>query len=189
MDKSKDETFKELNMKKEFTTPKTLLARGNKLYKTWNNEILIVGNVYKINNEFCVYAGDFKSKEDVPKVFCCYTIGDNMKVRHIRTNINELVPLRNRKRRSEDDRPIDTRVKDTDNTLMVLIKAALQHKNISRGDFRRLYPNISDMNNVLRCIEKGDNLSWTRFNELLEKLTMTYGLEIKDADLIICQAK
>jgi hypothetical protein len=111
-----------------------------------------------------------------------------MKVRHIKTNLNEIVPLRNRKKRSEDDRPIDTRVKDTDNTLMVLIKAALQHKNISRGDFRKIYPNISDMNNVLRCIEKGDNLSWARFNELLEKVNMTYGLEIKDADHIICQA-
>jgi hypothetical protein len=175
-------------MKKEFITPNVVLKK-NKVHKTWNNEILIRGNVYKINNEFCVYAGDFNNKDEVPKVFCCYTIGDTMKVRRIKTDFNSSVPLRNRKRRSEDDRPIDTRVKDTDNTLMVLIKASLQHKNVSRGDFRKLYPNISDMNNVLRCIEKGDNLSWTRFNELLEKLSMTYELDVKDNSLVVCQAK
>jgi hypothetical protein len=167
-------------MKKEFTTPKIVLKQNEKLYKTWNNEILIVGNVYKINNEFCVYAGDFKNKDDVPKNFCCYTIGDEMKVRHININIDQELPLRSRKKRVEDDRPIDTTSKETDNNLMLLIKTAIQHRNITRGDFRKLYPNISDMNNILRCIEKGENLSWARFTDLIDKLQVTYSLEIFD---------
>jgi hypothetical protein len=175
-----DNTFAKLKMKKEFITPKLVLKQNEKLYKTWNNEILIPGNVYKVNNEFCVYAGDFKNKDDVPKNFCCYTIGDEMKVRHVKTNLNQELPLRNRKRRVEDDRPIDTISKESDNTLMLLIKSSIQHKNITRGDFRRLYPNISDMNNILRCIEKGENLSWARFTDLLDKLEVTYTLEVYD---------
>jgi hypothetical protein len=182
---------KELDMKKEFEAPESNLNNDDakmKWFKTWNGEILIVGNIYKINNEFCVYAGDFKNKEEVPPLFCCYTIGDVMKVRHVKIDLNEEIPLKNRKKRSEDDRPIDTTVKDTDNTLMILIKAALQHKNITRGDFRKLYPNISDMNNILRCIEKGENFSWTRFTNMLDKLNLSYRLSIWDDDIMITQA-
>jgi hypothetical protein len=165
-------------MKEEFSAPKTNLEDKMKWCKTWNGEILVRGNVYKVGNEFCVYAGDFKSKDEVPKLFCCYTIGDDLKVRHPILNTQQELPLRERKRRTEDDRPIDTTSKDTDNNLMVLIKSALQFKNVTRGDFRRLYPNVSDMNNILRCIEKGENLSWTRFTDLAEKLNLDYDLSI-----------
>jgi hypothetical protein len=183
--KSSLKTLDEFDMKKEFDTPKNIFDKSEKLYKTWNDEILILGNIYKINNEFCVYAGDFKNKQNVPKVSCCYTIGDEMRVRHIKTDLNQELPLRQRKKRSEDDRPIDTTVKDSDNTLMILIKSAIQYKNITRGEFRKLYPNISDMNNILRCIEKGENLSWTRFTDLVERLCITYRLSIYDNDEII----
>jgi hypothetical protein len=170
----------DLKIKEEFTAPISDFNDGKNWYKTWNDQVLVVGNVYKINNEFCVYAGDFKTKEEVPKSFCCYTIGDTMRVRHTIINDKAEIPLRERRKKTEDDRVIDTTSKDTDNTLMVLIKSALQHKNISRGDFRRIYPNLSDMNNILRCIEKGDTLSWGRFNDILEKLDMTYSLSIFD---------
>jgi hypothetical protein len=183
--------IKEFNMKKEFESPKDNLEndKNNKWYKTWNGEILIVGNIYKVGKEFCVYAGDFKTNEEAPPVFCCYTIGDEMKIRHININIEHELPLRERKRKVEDDRPIDTTIKDTDNTLMILLKTALQYKNIVRGDFRQFYPNVSDMNNILRCIEKGDNLSWARFTDLLEKLHIPYNLSIYDEhDVIINKA-
>jgi hypothetical protein len=142
---------KNLKIEKEFTAPISDLNDGKKWYKTWNNEILSKGNIYKVNNEFCVYAGDFKSKHDVPNTFCCFTIGDTMRVRHLTINNQDEIPIKERRRRTDDTRPIDTTVKDTDNTLMILIKSALQQKNITRGDFRRLYPNLSDMNNILRC--------------------------------------
>jgi hypothetical protein len=157
-----------------FMTPNIDIDDINRWHKTWNDEILIVGNVYKINNEFCVYAGDFRSTDEVPRLFCCYTIGDMMRVRHIKLDPLAEIPLKERRRRIDDDRPIDTTVKDSDNSLMILIKVALQKNNITRGDFRVLYPNTSDMNNILRCIEKGDSLSWARFTDLLEKLKGTY---------------
>jgi hypothetical protein len=171
---------KDLNMKKEFSAPQIRLTRNENWYKTWNGEVLVVGNIYKVNNEFCVYAGDFKNKEDVPQVFCCYTIGDIMKVRHVKIDITQELPLRNRKKRTEDDRPIDTTSKDSDNTLMLLVKSAIQYRNITRGDFRRMYPNISDMNNILRCIEKGDILSWPRFNDLIDRMNVSYKLSVFD---------
>jgi hypothetical protein len=170
-------------LKKEFTTtPVNDLNDNKKWYKTWNGEILIVGNIYKINSEFCVYAGDFKYKEEVPLTFCCFTMGDTLRVRHVKANANSEteLPLKERRKRTDDDRPIDTTSKDADNALMLFIKAALQFKNITRGDFRRLYPNLSDMNNILRCIEKGDNLSWRRFTELIDKLNVIYHLDIFD---------
>jgi hypothetical protein len=168
------------NAEKEFKSPIKSLDGNDKYrwYRTWNDEILIKGNVYKINNEFCVYAGDFRFKSEVPRVNCCYTIGDVMMIRHVKINERQELPATERRRHYEDERPIDTTIKDIDNNLMVLIKTALQAKNITRGDFKILYPNVSDMNNILRCIEKGDNLSWARFTDLVSKLGITYNLSI-----------
>jgi hypothetical protein len=170
--------------KKEFITPVTDLKDGSKWkwYKTWGGEILIPGNVYKVKDEFCVYAGDFNSKKEAPIAFCCYTIGDELKVRHVAIDSQVELPLKERRRKSDDDRPIDNTIKDADNTLMILIKTAVQFKNITRGDFRQLYPNLSDMNNILRCIEKGDNLSWGRFTDLIDKLNISYDLSIFNED-------
>jgi hypothetical protein len=182
--KLEDRILQDIINKTQFTSPYVDLNNKNEWLKSYKGEILIPGNVYRIQNEFCVYAGDFKSKEDVPKVFCCYTIGDLLKIRHIEVNLdlqNEL-PLKERRRRTDDDRPIDTTIKDTDNTLMILIKSALQYKNITRGDFKRYYPNISEMNNILRCIEKGENLSWPRFMDLIDKIGVCYTLSIDDND-------
>jgi hypothetical protein len=184
-----DSVVKELKIKKEFTAPISDLNDGKKWYKTWNGEVLIAGNIYKINNEFCVYAGDFKSISEAPNTFCCFTIGDTIRVRHLRINSQSELPIKERHRKTDDTRPIDTTAKDTDNTLMLLIKASLQYKNINRGDFRKLYPNISDMNNILRCIESGDNLSWARFTDLIGKLDgITYGLEIYADNKVIIKA-
>jgi hypothetical protein len=169
-------------LKKEFVTPGIDIQDRQNWRKTWNGEILVFGNIYKVNNEFCVYAGDFKSIAEVPRSFCCYTIGDEMRVRHVRLDPDGELPPKERKRRVDDDRPIDTAINNIDNTLMILIKTAIKHKRITRGDFKRFYPNISDMNNILRCIEKGENLSWARFNDLIEKLNITYRLMVFDED-------
>jgi hypothetical protein len=173
----------------QFNGPSVNLNNKDEWLKTWEGEILIPGNVYKIKNEFCVYAGDFKSKDEAPKVFCCYSIGDLLKIRHIEVNINSEneLPLKERRKRVDDDRPIDTTIKDSDNTLMLLIKTAMQYKNITRGDFKRFYPNISDMNNILRCIERGEHLSWLRFCDLIDKMGVRYELQIFDDDIGIAQ--
>jgi hypothetical protein len=176
--------------KYEFSTPPININDKKMWSKTWNNEMLIIGNIYKVGNEFCVYVGDFKSEDDVPIVFCCYTLGDEMRVRHLTLDAKSEIPVKERRKRADDDRPIDTTIKNTDNTLMLLIKSALQQKNITRGDFRRLYPNTSDMNNILRCIENGERLSWPKFTDLAEKLHITYSLEIFDEDNnVICSTE
>jgi hypothetical protein len=177
------------NEEREFKSPIKNLDNDDKYkwYKTWNDEILIEGNIYKVNNEFCVYAGNFQSKNDVPRVNCCYTLGDVMLVRHVRINERQELPPVERRRHYDDERPIDTLIKDTDNTLMILIKTALQFKNITRGDFKTFYPNVSDMNNLLRCIEKGDNLSWARFTDLVVKLGISYRLSIYSDDVKITE--
>jgi hypothetical protein len=177
--------MKDLPKSKQFETVNPHLNDKMIWRKTWNGEILSVGNVYRVGKEFCVYAGDFDRTEDAPKVFCCYTIGDELKVRHIITNPKDEIPLEMRRKRVDDERPIDTTLKDTDNALMVFIKIALRKKKITRGDFRKLYTNVSDMNNVLRCIEKGDSLSWMRFTDLLDRLQLTYNLDVYDNDEII----
>ena len=45
---------------------------------TPDGEPLIVGRQYydKTDGRFWLYAGDFKSKEEVPLIYCYYTIGE-----------------------------------------------------------------------------------------------------------------
>lgn len=154
-----------------------LTADGKFWSKTWSGYPLIIGNVYSVANEFWVYAGDFVHKKDVPNVPCCYTMGDEFRIRRITPNTFAPKP-KDKRKRNDDDRPIDTEIKDNDNTLMILIKTALKHNDVTRGDFKLLYQNVSDMNNSLRCIENGENLSWARFVDLCRRLGVTYDLSI-----------
>lgn len=149
--------------------------------KSFKGEALITGCSYNVNGEFLVYAGDFKSTDEVPRTICCYTIGDEMHCRHVIPNFASPEKI-NRRKRSDDDRPIDTNIKDTDNTLMVMIKTGFKQKGITRGDFKEKYTSDSDMNNALRCIENGDNLSWARFTDLCQRFSMYYDLCLYDAD-------
>ena len=38
---------------------------GNPWIKSWNGNVLIVGQVYQVNGNFYTYAGDFQKMEDV----------------------------------------------------------------------------------------------------------------------------
>jgi hypothetical protein len=136
---------------------------------------LIIGNSYPFSGEFWEYVGDFDSIKDAPKRRCCYTVDNKMFVR--RVLINENSP-KERRKRTDDSRPIDTTVKDEDNTLMVLVKQALKYRGITRGEFRKLFDNTSDMNNMLRCIECGDKLSWPRFTDMIFRLNLKYDLAV-----------
>jgi hypothetical protein len=134
---------------------------------------LVVNDSYPFCGEFWDYLGDFESITNVPKRRGCYTVENKMFVRKILTNENS---PKDKRKRSDDARPIDTSIKDDDNTLMILIKKALQYRNITRGDFRKLFDNTSDMNNMLRCIECGDKLSWSRFTDMMYRLNLKYDL-------------
>lgn len=151
-------------------------------YKTYNGEVLVPGRIYNIQGKFWAYAGDFKDSKDVEMFPCCYTIGDELRIKNVVFNTNVVKERPKRKKRTDDDRPIDLSIKDTDNSLMVLIKTALSYKKITRGDFKQMYNNDSDMNNALRCIESGDNLSWARFTDLAQRLNISYNLKIYDKD-------
>ena len=150
-----------------------------KIYKTYKGRPLIVGNPYKVEDSWYIYMGDFVNETLVPNVVCCYTIGDGFYIRSSTPDFNRPI-MPQRRRRADDDVKIKAPIKDTDNTLMVLIKTLIDKKNITRGDFKELYTNVSDMNNVLRCIISDENLSWARFTDLCDKLDVQYDMTIRD---------
>lgn len=87
-----------------------------------------------------------------------------------------------KRKRADDDRPINTEITDEDNLLMAMMKSALRQKEVTRGDFKQLYENDSDMNNSLRAIEQGGNLSWGRFQDLTSRMKINYDLQLYDKD-------
>ena len=153
---------------------------GNPWIKSWNGNMLIVGQVYQVNGNFYTYAGDFQKMEDVPRMICCFTIGDEFRVRHSVPNFNVPVQKVIRRNRPDDDNPINTEIKDTDNSLMVMIKTGLKHKGITRGDFKNSYDKDSDMHNALWRIENEDKLSWDRFTDLCRRFGLHYSLSLYD---------
>ena len=153
---------------------------GNPWIKSWNGNMLIVGQVYQVNGNFYTYAGDFQKMEDVPRMICCFTIGDEFRVRHSVPNFNVPVQKVIRRNRPDDDNPINTDIKDTDNSLMVMIKTGLKHKGVTRGDFKNSYDKDSDMHNALWRIENEDKLSWDRFTDLCRRFGLHYSLSLYD---------
>ena len=156
------------------------LTPDGKLWtKCYKGEPLVIGYVYNIDGEWFSYAGDFKTTEEVPHCVCCFTIGDELKRRRI-------IPMMNtprdriKRKRADDCKSIDTKIKDIDSSLMILIKTALEYKNVTRGEFKQLYDNDSDMNNALRVIENGGSLSWARFTDFCQRLRLNYDLKLFD---------
>lgn len=166
------------------------LKNKNTLMKIWEGEPLIKGNVYFLktpsnpNGAYYRYVGEIENVAEIQNITCCYTIGDRLLVHVYKPDINKPGKIEKRKR-SDDERLIDTEIKDTDNELMVCIKSVIKELGITRGDFKALYDNISDMNNSLRCIEKGENLSWSRYIDLCRRLGVSYVLRMyKDVDML-----
>ena len=87
-----------------------------------------------------------------------------------------------KRRRVDDNRPIMTDIKDEDNQLMALAKTVLREKEVTRGDFKELYDNDSDMNNSLRSVESSGNLSWSRFTDICDRMGVSYEITLKDKD-------
>lgn len=143
---------------------------------------LIVGRSYydKKDGQFWMYMGDFKSTEEVPNVYCYYTIGDCL---FKRTSIKriEIVKEKTHRKRADDTRPIFTEIHDGDGELLVAAKSLLAIKNITRGDFKEKYDNDSDMNNSMRAIETGDSLSWNRLTDICDRFDIKCNLTFTDA--------
>ncbi len=153
----------------------------NNWMKSYNGELLIVGKTYEVNGQFYTYAGDFDSVDDVPRTICCFTMGDEFRLRKVIPNFNVQQTKVVRRNRPGDENPINTVIKDTDNELMVKAKAGLKYKEVTRGDFKNSYEKDSDMHNALWCIENQDTLSWARFTDLCNRFGIGYTLTIYDA--------
>ena len=76
--------------------------------KTYNGELLIEGKIYEVNGQFYTYAGDFKSVDEVPRMICCFTIGDEFRLRKSIPNFSSPAPKVVRRNRPGDDNPINT---------------------------------------------------------------------------------
>ena len=150
--------------------------------KKWNDQALIYDTEINVNGRFYKYVGDFTSTTEVPRTICCYTIGDEFHTRNIIPNLNVPAPKIARRSRPDDTELIKTDIKDTDNSLMVMMKTALAHKKVTKGIFKAAYDNDSDMHNALFCIEKGDNLSWARFTDMCRRFGLYYSLCVYDDD-------
>ena len=156
---------------------------------TPDGQPLIRGKNYFFEGQWWVYIGDVQSSEEVPNIYCCYTIGNKIKIHRGITQMTNISKEKIKRKRADDSRPINTDIYDQDSPLMVLMKTALQKKGITRGDFKALYTNScdsdSDMNNALRQIETQNNLSWARFTDLADRLGLDYSLDLYDKNGVI----
>ena len=130
-----------------------------------------------LRNEYYMYAGPFKNVNEVPAHRCAYTIGSYL----IHRNRKE-APMdapKSHKKREDNSRPLNVEIKSEDNELMVLIKEVLRGTTVA--EFKSLFDNVTEMNNMRRAIEYGDqgNLSWNRFKDMLERLAVEYTLELR----------
>lgn len=156
---------------------------------TPDGQPLIRGKSYFFEGQWWVYIGDVKSSEEVPNIYCCYTIGNQIKIHRGITQMTAIPKEKIKRKRADDGRLINTDISDQDSPLMVLMKTALQKKGITREKFKELYntpyDNDSDMNNSLRQIETQNNLSWARFTDLSERLGLDYSLNLYDKSGVI----
>lgn len=156
---------------------------------TPDGQPLIRGKSYFFEGQWWVYIGDVQSSEEVPNIYCCYTIGNKIKIHRGITQMTNIPKEKIKRKRVDDSRPINTDISDQDSPLMVLMKTALRKKGVTRGDFKMLYSDgfstDSDMNNALRQIETQNNLSWARFTDLSDRLGLDYSLNLYDKQGII----
>ena len=139
---------------------------------------LVPGNYYLFNSSYYLYKGVFDSIDDVPKIRCLFVVGGKLYKRTIDTTAIE---TQGRKKRVVDNsRLIDTTIRDEDNELMVITKQLLSENGVTIDQFKQLFDNVSDMNNMRRAIECGGqgNFSWNRFIQMTEKLGYTHRLTV-----------
>ncbi len=139
---------------------------------------LIPGNYYLFNSSYYLYKGVFETKDEVPPIRCLFVVGGRLYKRVIESKVAE---EQVRKRKAVDNsRLIDTTIRDEDNELMVITKELLSQNGVTIDQFKSLFDNVSDMNNMRRAIECGGqgNFSWNRFIQMTEKLGYSHKLSV-----------
>lgn len=143
---------------------------------------LIVGQNYCFVGQWWVYAGDFENSNQVPNINCCYTIGNQIKIRRGIPMGTPPVKEKVKRVRKDDSRPINTDITDQDSPLLIMMKEALAKEGITKQTFKSFYDNDSDFNNCLRHIETQNTLSWGRFDDLRDRMDLECEVTLKRKD-------
>jgi len=143
---------------------------------------LIVGQNYCFVGQWWVYAGDFESSDQVPNINCCYTIGNQIKIRRGIPMGTPQVREKIKRVRKDDSRPINTDISDQDGPLLIMMKEALAKEGVTKKRFKDFYESDSDFNNCLRHIETQNTLSWSRFDDLRDRMGLECEVTLKHKD-------
>lgn len=149
---------------------------------------------------FYQYVGKFKRREDAPNERCCYVIGPEVEICGVKVIMGKMLFRRNgpvdesqkttktpKRNRKDTSRPLNVAITKYDKDLMIIVKKILAPMTLK--EFKAMYPNDSEMNNVRRIIEydpadekdrnKG-NLTWERFIDITSRAGYGYDLMMYD---------
>lgn len=153
-------------------------------YLNSTNEIILQkGEYFRLNSRYYKYIGNVSCLNEVPESDCLYTIDGLLYIRRV-----DYDRLRAMKCKAEpvkeidDSDELDLEVKPGDNSTLIIVKELL--RGFTKNNFRKLFDNDSDMNNVRRAIEKSSNgkLSLDRFQSILQKLGLKYKIIVYEDD-------
>lgn len=140
-----------------------------------------------INGVYYIFLGIFDNERDVPNVTCIYIINNIIKTRYINRPHISKIKNPNIKQPADietlgDEQLLKLSINAEDDELMVIMKSILIKKEITIGQFKKMYgdDNKTDLNNDKSRLENKNTLSWGKFKLLLNKLGLDYDLIIYD---------
>lgn len=148
------------------------------------NEIILGKNEYlRIGPNFYKYIGEVRLLSEVPQSDCVYSIDGCLYIRRVDYERLQLIKRKqNNEKEIDESDELDMEVKPGDDDTLIIVKGLL--KGFTKNQFRKLFDNDSDMNNMRRAIEKSPNgqLSLNRFRTILNKLGLSFKIYVYDSD-------
>lgn len=145
-------------------------------YINETNEVIISkGDYIRQGSRYYKYIGDVTAIAEVPQSDCMYSIDGLLYIRRVDYDRLQRMKCKAEPIKEVDDSDeLDLEVKPGDDSTLIIAKELL--RGFTKNQFRKLFDNDSDMNNVRRAIEKSPNgqLSLNRFRSILEKLGLKY---------------
>lgn len=133
---------------------------------------------------FYKYIGQVKTIHEVPTSNCLYSLDGLLYIRRVDLErLNRMKDIEKPTKEIDDSDELDLDVKPGDDSTLIIIKEL--YKGFTKNQFRKLFDNDSDMNNMRRAIEKSPNgqLSLNRFKVLLNKLGLKYKIYVFEDDM------
>ena len=133
---------------------------------------------------FYKYIGQVKTIHEVPASNCLYSLDGLLYIRRVDLErLNRMKDIEKPTKEIDDSDELDLDVKPGDDSTLIIIKEL--YKGFTKNQFRKLFDNDSDMNNMRRAIEKSPNgqLSLNRFKVLLNKLGLKYKIYVFEDDM------